>query len=166
MFLLQQPLIAHRHATLSSKTLPCSAEGLDGNQELRCLFSFFLIIFFIPYILRICCMHQILVTSFHFVFITEDAVPSKILSSFPQIKNNNKKKIWGFTSGIWGMGKLTPKFVNSPLLLNINLKSQELDFSEYIARGISELNDTQILIMSFSILCFEGRKYILIDRKT
>lgn len=95
--------------------------------------SLFLIILYIPYICHICCMHQILVLSSCFTFITEDANPNKIVSSILQIK---KRRV--FTSGIWGTGKLRPNFVNSSLLLDINLKSQEPDFSKYIVLGMSE----------------------------
>lgn len=65
--------------TLSSKSLPHSAEGLDSNQELRCQFTgFFLIIPFTPHICHICCVHHVSVLSSCFLFITEDAAPNKM----------------------------------------------------------------------------------------
>lgn len=71
--------------TLSSKSLPHSAEGLDSNQELRCQLFFFNHPF-ITYICHICCLHHVSVRSSCFLFISEDAVPRKLSHPFPKWK--------------------------------------------------------------------------------
>lgn len=55
------------------------------------------------------------------MFITEDTVPNKIVSSIPSDKKFERE----FSHQDSGTGKLMPNFLNTSLPLDINLKSQK-----------------------------------------